>query len=202
MTDDVKSGQQIDFDYVYATFQPKIRRYLARRAGEADADDLTQAVFIRVSQALQHFRGESSLATWIYRIAANVVTDHVRSPSFRDHRLESPAEEIGIPTTESPDLWTGEVPAAIDQYLVRKEMSACIRGVVENLPQQSCSVIKLSAFEGLKNGEIAERLGTSLETVKIRLHRARIRLRDDLSSQCHLYLDDRNELACDPKQCH
>lgn len=195
------SGQQLDFNHVYAIFHPKIRRYLDRKVGEAEAEDLTQTVFIRVGQALQNFRGESSLATWIYRIAANVVADKVRSPSYRDNGQESPAEEMAAASTEAPNLWTGEVPPAIDQNLIRKEMSECIRGVVEKLPEQSCAVIKLSAFEGLKNGEIAELLGTSLETVKIRLHRARVRLKEDLNSQCRLYLDDRNELACDPKHC-
>lgn len=195
------SCQKIDFDYVYASFHSKIHRYLARKVGEAEAEDLTQMVFIRVNQALQNFRGESSLATWIYRIAANVVLDKVRSPSFRDNRQESPADELTVSSTEAANLWTGEVPPAIDQHLIRKEINACIRGVVEKLPEQSCAVIKLSAFEGLKNGEIAERLGTSLETVKIRLHRARVRLKEDLTSQCRLYLDDRNELACDPKHC-
>lgn len=196
------SGQKLDFDDVYIAFHHKIHRYLARRVGEAEVDDLTQTVFIRVSQALQSFRGESSLATWIYRIAANVVIDSVRTPSFRHISPENSADEWIAATSKSFNLWTDEVPAGIEQNLIRKEMSACIRGVVEKLPEQSCSVIKLSAFEGLKNGEIAERLGTSLETVKIRLHRARTRLKEDLSSQCHLYLDDRNELACDPKNCH
>ena len=195
------SGQKFDFNYVYATFHSKIRRYLARRVSEAEAEDLTQTVFIRVSQALQNFRGESSLATWIYRIAANVVSDKVRSPSFRYNSEESPTDELTTSSTEAPNLWTGEVPSSIDQHLIRNEINECIRGVVEKLPKQSCAVIKLSAFEGLKNGEIAEILGTSLETVKIRLHRARVRLKEDLSSQCRLYLDDRNELACDPKHC-
>lgn len=193
--------ERFDFNEVYAIFLPKIRSYLARRVGEPEAEDLTQMVFIRVNQALQNFRGESSLATWIYRIAANVVADKVRSPSFRYNCQESPAEELAAASTETPNLWTGEVPSAIDQNLIRKEINECIRGVVEKLPEQSCAVIKLSAFEGLKNGEIAELLGTSLETVKIRLHRARVRLKEDLNSQCSLYLDDRNEWACDPKHC-
>ncbi len=193
------SGQKLDFDYVYATFRPKIRRYLARRVDETEAEDLTQAVFFRVSHALHDFRGESSLATWIYRIAANVVADKVRS--FRNNYQESPADGLTVATTEAPNVWTGEILPAIDQNLIRKEMNECIRGVVEKLPEQSRAVIKLSEFEGLKNGEIAERLGASLETVKIRLHRARVRLKKDLSAQCHLYRDDRNELACDPKHC-
>jgi len=190
-----------DFDDIYATFHRRIRRYLARRVGETEAEDLTQAVFIKVSQALPDFRGASSLATWIYRIAANAVTDRVRSPSFRDTCQDDPADGVTSATTDAPDLWTGEIIPAVDQNLIRQEMSDCVRGIVEKLPEGSRAVIRLSEFNGLKNGEIAELLGTSLETVKIRLHRARVRLKEELSNQCHLSRDDRNELVCDPKHC-
>jgi len=195
------SVQKPAFDDIYAIFHRKIRRYLARRVGETEAEDLTQAVFIKVSQALPDFRRESSLATWIYRIAANAVADKVRTPSFRDTRREDPADGLTSATTEAPNLWTGEIIPAIDQNLIRQEMSECVRGIVEKLPEQSRAVIKLCEFKGLKNGEIAELLGTSLETVKIRLHRARVRLKEDLDTQCHLYRDERNELVCDPKHC-
>lgn len=189
-------GNQTNFDYIYATFHPKIRRYIARRVCETDAEDLTQAVFMKVSQALRDFRGESSLATWIYRIAANVVADKLRSPSFRNQ-----ANELTATSMEALNVRAGETLSATDQNLIRKEMNECIRGIVDRLPDQSRAVIKLSEFDGLKNSEIAERLGTTLETVKIRLHRARVRLKEDLNAQCHLYRDDRNELACDPKHC-
>lgn len=56
----------MDFSTVYKEYQPKIQRYLTHFSGEADAADLTQAVFLKVSRSLDSFRGESSLATWIY----------------------------------------------------------------------------------------------------------------------------------------
>jgi RNA polymerase sigma factor (sigma-70 family) len=65
-----------DIDSIYREFQPKIYRYLSRLSGQTDATDLTQEVFLKVSQALDTFRGESSLATWIYRIATNTAYDH------------------------------------------------------------------------------------------------------------------------------
>jgi len=70
-----------DFASIYQDFQPKIFRYLCRLSGEADAEDLTQTVFTKVSRSLGTFRGESSLATWIYRIATNTAHDHALSSS-------------------------------------------------------------------------------------------------------------------------
>lgn len=66
-----------DFDGIYREFQPRIHRYLCRLCGEADVQDLTQATFLKVSQSLDGFRGESSLATWIYRIATNTARNHI-----------------------------------------------------------------------------------------------------------------------------
>ena len=78
-------------------------------------------------------------------------------------------------------------------------MNECIRGIVESLPDNYRSVLVLSEFEGLTNTEIAEVAGISLDTVKIRLFRARARLKKELEAKCNFYHDDRNELACDRK---
>ena len=72
-----------DFPQVYGEFHPRIQRYLTRLLGTNEADDATQEVFAKISQALPQFRGESSLSTWIYRIATNTAYDRLRSPSFQ-----------------------------------------------------------------------------------------------------------------------
>jgi RNA polymerase sigma-70 factor (ECF subfamily) len=64
-----------DFGPLYKEFQPRVRRYVARLVGASDAEDVTQQVFLKVSQALPDFRGDSALSTWIWRIAANTATD-------------------------------------------------------------------------------------------------------------------------------
>jgi RNA polymerase sigma-70 factor (ECF subfamily) len=79
-------------------------------------------------------------------------------------------------------------------------MNSCIREYIEQLPEDYRAVLVLSEVEGLKNLEIAEILGVSLYTVKIRLHRARARLKERLGSHCNFYLDERSELACDRKE--
>jgi RNA polymerase sigma-70 factor (ECF subfamily) len=88
---------------------------------------------------------------------------------------------------------------AVEQTLVRREMNDCIGGYVARLPASYRSVLILSEREGFTNPEIAATLGITVETVKIRLHRARGRLRNDLKTGCSFYHDDRNELSCEPK---
>ncbi len=188
-----------DFGRIYAEYQPRIRRYVARTVGEPDAEDLTQTVFLRVSQALKDFRGESGVSTWIYRIAINAAADWMRSPSIRRamQRVSLDAlcdGERADHATEEP----GGLPLA-DQALVRREMNGCIRQVVGGLPESYRAVIALSEFGGLKNAEVAETLGVSVDAVKMRLHRARGMLRKALESRCDLYRDERLGLACDAK---
>jgi RNA polymerase sigma-70 factor (ECF subfamily) len=69
----------------------------------------------------------------------------------------------------------------------------------QSLPDQYQSVIVLSELEGLKDGENAEIIGVTLQAAKVRLHRARAKLRKELSGACVFYRDERNELACDRK---
>jgi RNA polymerase sigma-70 factor (ECF subfamily) len=79
-------------------------------------------------------------------------------------------------------------------------MNRCIRNYIEQLPEDYGTVLVLSEVEGFKNREIAEILEVSLDTVKIRLHRARAKLKESLGTHCNFYLDERSELACDRKE--
>jgi RNA polymerase sigma-70 factor (ECF subfamily) len=157
--------------------------------GTNEAEDLTQEVFTKVSQALPHFRGDSKASTWVYRIATNTAFDRLRSPSYR--RVGQVTLQIRQGATErSPD---------IEQELVRQEMNKCIRRYIDELPPGYRSVVLLSEEEGFTNREIAEALSITLDTVKIRLHRARARLKKELGGGCNFHRDERNELACEPR---
>ncbi len=78
-------------------------------------------------------------------------------------------------------------------------MSSCVREVIDRLPDNYRTAIVLSDLEGFKDGEVAEVLGLTLSATKIRLHRARTRLRQELSNCCIFYRNEENELACDRK---
>ncbi len=202
MESDNKTGSDPDFHSIYKAFYPKIVRYLANMVGWRDAEDLTQEVFVKVNQALDSFKGESRVSTWIYRIATNSALDKLRSPSFRQRGRKSlSGDSIGEGAIEIVDknAWTGENMPSIETIAVRKEMNQCIRGVVEKLPESYRTVVVLSELEGFRDDEIAEILGVSLNTAKIRLHRARARLKKDLEANCNFYRDERNEFACDLK---
>lgn len=191
------SNDESEFQKIHDTFRPKILRYLKRLVSEYEAEDLTQEVFVKIDQALKTFRGESQLSTWIYRIATNAALDRLRSPSFqRMVKKRSSNNLIAEGKIETKDLSTGEKTLSVEQQLIRKEMHQCIRNLVENLPENYRTVLVLSEFEELKDKEIAEILGLSLNTIKIRLHRARAKLRKELETHCNFYHDERNELAC------
>mgnify|MGYP005850758107 CR=1 FL=1 len=192
--------EKLEFQEIHDTFRPKIYRYLTRFVGEHEAEDLTQEVFVKVSQALKTFRSESQLSTWIYRIATNAALDRLRSPSFRrmvQKRLANDPIALSEIEPSDKDVWTREKTPSLEISLIRKEMNECIRNFVENLPTDYRTVVVLSELEGLKNNEIAQILGVSLDTVKIRLHRAKAKLRKELETHCRFYRDERNELACD-----
>ena len=186
-----------DFHKVHDEFRPKILRYLRGMLGETDAEDVCQEVFVKVDRALPGFRGESSLATWIYRIATNAALDHVRSAPFR--QAKSNVERSDDDAPGDPGGERKETTHLPDMLLIRKDMNDCIREIVDSLPELYRTALVLSDLEELTNAEIAGVLGISLDAVKIRLHRGRARLRKEMDKKCVFYRDSRNELACDRK---
>jgi len=193
---------ELEFQKIYDAFQPKMLRYLKRLVGENEAEDLTQEVFIKVGQALESFRGESQLSTWLYRIATNAALDRLRSPSFQriaQERLSDDSIEKGEEDVDARDVWTGEKKPLVEQQIIREEMNDCIRGYVEKLPENYRTVLVLSEWEGLRNNEIAEILGITLDTVKIRLHRGKEKLKEELGTHCDSYWIEENEFLPDLK---
>lgn len=188
------------FQGIYEEFRPIVIRYLTRLAGPAEAEDLTQEVFAKIARSIGNFEGRSSLSTWIYRIATNTALDSLRSkgPKTIDEKA-SYGDDSG-PDIEDINVWSGKKAEPLDRQLIRKEMNTCIRGVVEKLPGDYRTVIILSEFEGLKNREIAKILNISLDSVKVRLHRAKAKLKTELENKCSFYKDELNVLACDRKE--
>ncbi len=190
------SESQRDFTVLYGEYYPKIAGYLRRLVGEAEAEDVAQETFVKVGRSLGGFRGESSLSTWIYRIATNTALDHLRRAGQAGNEERTGAGDAG------PDDEIAGLPDSDplqDVALIRKDMNECIRGLVYDLPENYRTVVVLGDLEGLTNAEIARVLGLTLDTVKIRLHRGRVQLRKSMDRACHLYRNDRNELSCDRK---
>jgi len=190
------SENQQDFSALYGEYYPKIVGYLRRLVGEAEAEDVAQEAFVKISRSLGSFRGESRLSTWIYRIATNTAMDHLRRPSIK-HSLRQ--GDGSADDGEADDDVAVDGAPLLDTLLIRKDMNECIRGLVNDLPENYRAVLVLADLEGFTNAETGEVLGLPLDTVKIRLHRARLQLKKSMDHACHLYRDGRNELSCDRK---
>ena len=176
-----------NFEEIHETYRPKIERYLVRMVGEAEAEDLTQEVFVKVHRALPGFKGDSSLSTWIYRIATNTALDTLRSPRFRHTTEDLPLMEDDDPCAEAsactePPVVSGETSP--EREVFKKERFECYRGVLKELPPNYRAVIGLSELGDLAVDEIAVILGLNPSTVKMRLHRGRERLLRELKAHC------------------
>lgn len=184
------------FDAIHRQYRAKLVRYLAGFVGAEEAADLAQVTMMKVSGHLASFRGESSLSTWLYRIATNVALDRLRQRSPELVALDGGADD------EEPDAQglpsQLQAPSA-EAAAERSEMSACVREFVDRLPVDYRTVLVLSDLEGFTNPQIAEITGWSLDNVKMRLHRARLRLRAGLRDGCTIGRDGSNEVACDRK---
>jgi RNA polymerase sigma-70 factor (ECF subfamily) len=186
------------FIKIYHDYYQKIVKYLSRIVGPNDAEDIAQDVFDKISRNISGFRRESKLSTWIYRIATNTAIDRLRSSAYK-HSTEHCAIE-GDSGLEVQSVLAAHEHTATDQTVIRKEMSECVNEFIDNLPPDDRAVIALSELEGLANKEIADILEISLDNVKIRLHRARAKLRAALNDGCDFYHSEKNVLVCDRKQ--
>jgi RNA polymerase sigma-70 factor (ECF subfamily) len=188
-----------DFREVHDALRPRVLRYLARMAGEAEAEDLAQEVFAKVSRGLGDFRGDADLSTWVYRIATNTALDRLRRRGKPAESVDPSVVDAIVIAESDRNVWTDEIRQTLEGRVIRDEMNACIRDVINRLPENYRTVIILGDLEGFQDREIAEILGLSLRNAKVRLHRARAQLRQALEKACIFYRSEENELACDRK---
>jgi len=187
------TGAVESFDHELVTTiesqRSRIRAYILRLVrNPAEADDLTQETLLRAHSGLASLRDETALTAWLYRIATRVCYDRFRQIS----RLP-PHDALD----EVPE--EGDRAPRLDELLERAEMSACVQEFIAKLPDTYRSVILLHDLHGLTSREIADMQACTLETAKIRLHRARARLREALTQGCQLSYDERNTLVCGRK---
>ena len=187
-----------NFSDIYSEFYPKITHYLKRLVGEHEAEDVAQTVFEKVNTNLSTFKGESKVSTWVFKIATNAALDRLKSPSYK-RTPSGPLAPVPLQTVENIEMAFGK-PTSPDQKVIRDEMSDCVREFVDRLQTDYRTILVLNELEGFTNTEIADILQISVDAAKIRLHRARAKLKKELEKGCDFYHDERSELACDRKQ--
>ena len=177
------------FEEVTEQLSEPLQRYLGRFAGDLQsAEDLLQETLIRISRGLPGFEGRSSLKTWAFSVATRTAIDHLRKSKAGSLIVEiKDAENLSDPIEQ------------IEERLVIDEMNSCIRQEIDSLPGDYRAAIILHDLEGLTAAETAEIMDCTLATAKIRIHRARTRLKKILRKDCNFYRDSDQVFRCDRK---
>ncbi|WP_066634489.1 RNA polymerase sigma factor [Desulfolucanica intricata] len=187
LSDDVlieksKQGDLDAFEQLVRRYENKIYNICYRFMGNhADASDLAQETFIRLYKALPKFRGESGFMTWLYRICGNVCRDELRRQQrrqkvFLDESSNGPVLSASI---RSQDLLPEEM-------LERQELKLMIQSCMNSLSEDHRLILILREIQGLSYEELAEVLDCTLGTVKSRLSRARLALKEIISAEPEL----------------
>lgn len=182
-------GPQPSFEETARELAEPLLRYLERYVGDrAVAEDLRQETLLRAARGFASFEGRSAVKTWVFSIATRVAAEYFRDPGRRTQIVDM--NEVAEPADPGQ---------TIDERVVVGEMTACIRGVIDSLPEIYRAPLILHDLEDLTAAQIADICECSVAAVKIRLHRARTRLREALRKQCDFYREDDGEFRCDRK---
>jgi RNA polymerase sigma-70 factor (ECF subfamily) len=165
------------FNELVLTFQDRIFRLVWRMVGRRDeAEDMTQEVFVQVFKAIDQFRGDSQLSTWIYRIAVNLCKNRTKYHQRRYQKGhtefdgESPRAQEG-----SRGVTTGETTRP-DQLVQGYQMEQIVQMALRDMDPDFREVLVLRDVECLSYDEIGSITGLAEGTVKSRIHRARTAL--------------------------
>lgn len=165
---------------------PQLASYLTSMTGNAaDADDLLQETLMRIARALPCFEGRSSVKNWAFRIATNMAIDFLRKTrkadfcEFEESETESEVNE--------------------EDLLILDEMNSCVRAVIDGMPPDNRAALILFNLQGRSVAETAQILGISVASAKVRIHRAKARLKEALNRKCDFYTSDDGNLRCAPK---
>jgi RNA polymerase sigma-70 factor (ECF subfamily) len=169
-----------DFDEVVRVYRPRILRFLLSSLTDRDAaETLTQECFLKAWNARAQFRGDSSLATWLTRIAVNLMRDHLRSRSLRFwHKTRGDSLDVMDISDWIPDGRSSPEDIALARQRVAELWKA-----VDDLSAHQRSVFVLRFVEEMELDEIAETLKMNLSTVKSHLYRALAVLRDRMGGK-------------------
>lgn len=166
------------FALLFDQYSDRVYRLAAGLLGDEDeAEGVVQETFLRLFDRLDGFEGRSSLATWLYRVAYNLSVDGLRRrrPTLS---LVDGDDERALPGATNLADWRD----APELQLSAQEVAAELDRAIAGLPEKLRGVFILREIEGLATDECAQVLGITAGAVKVRLHRARLLLRERLAT--------------------
>lgn len=189
LVEELRAGSEQAFAWLIAHYHQPLYSLLARTVrNPADAADLTQEVFVKIFRGIHGFHGDSSLRTWIYRIALREASNQRRWWT-RHQQQEFPIEqEMSVAEGRTPiclkDMLIDPADSPFDQAL-REENRARVERALHQVPEPYRTTVILRDIEGFVYEEIAAMQGVNLGTVKSRLMRGRASLKALLTATEH-----------------
>ena len=163
---------------------------------DSEAEDALQDAWLRAWRALDSFRADARLSTWLVRIVANEALGRLRRKSAQviplDAAMTSPEPDLQAALTEDSDHGP-------ERFAMRAELRKLLEAGIDDLPEAFRTVFMLRAVEEMETSEIAEALGIPEATVRTRFFRARSLLREGLASRIDVTLSD--AFAFDGARC-
>jgi len=182
----LKNRDERAFNALVLRFQDRVYNLIRRLIGNPEeARDVTQEVFVSIFEKVDTYRGDSAIATWVYRIAANHAKNRIKYLARRKDRQRESLEHMLTPPTASQ--LSAEVLRP-DQALTRERVARLVDWGLSSLDEEQRLVLVLRDVEGQSYEDIATITGLNLGTVKSRLHRGRLRLKEVLAP----YIDPRD----------
>jgi RNA polymerase sigma-70 factor, ECF subfamily len=165
------AGEADAFGALYEMHKNKIYSLCLRMTcNKAEAEDLMQDAFLQVLRKLSSFRGDSSLSTWIYRVAINTVLMHFRKRIPHQCSLDEPMSDRG-------DTWKREFGRS-DARLSKTVERVALKRALQELPPGYRTIFELHEVSGYEHREIARLLNCSVGNSKSQLHKAKQRMRE------------------------
>lgn len=175
-------GDRSAFDRLVLKHQNCVFNLCYRLLGDyEDANDCAQETFVKVYNSLKDFRFGSSFSTWLYAIAVNTCRNKLKSAEYRRRKKMVAIDDPPAPSNERNSTLELEdpSPSALTR-LVAKERDRLVQDAIHELPEEARTVVVLRDVHGLSYEEIVRATGYHLGTVKSKLARARMQLRERL----------------------
>ena len=175
-----KQGEISAFEALLDKYHNPIINFVYRFIGnKQESEDLAQEVFLRVYRSSQNYKPKAKFSTWIYRIAKNLVLNELRRR--RTHNVSSLDEMVSFEEEELPKQISNNKPSALVE-LEKKDLTVAVRKAIDSLPANQKMAVVLKRYDELPYVEIAKILGCSVSAVKSLLNRAKVSLKEKLSS--------------------
>jgi len=178
-----KKGDLSAFDELIRRYEKPVYSFAYRMAGNYDdANDIAAEALVKVFNAIGTFRGDSNFSTWLYRIVTNIYLDHRK----RGHKDMSLDEYLDLDEGSVPRQIVDTAPTPSEEVEIHARNDALLHAISE-LPEYQRMMVLLFHTQGLSYEEISEIMSLPIGTVKSRLNRARLALREKLKPSLELF---------------